>query len=143
MVTLAACGGADAPAVVDAGPARDGAGATDAAPLTDATLATDAPQGPDADVRGEPTLAEEPCGASAPAVTIEYYSCGFFIGGGDLRIDDVVQFIGCPGHAVRAGSGRTLTEAYEPRCYRATTAGTLTYACAQHPANAGSVVVTP
>lgn len=123
----------DPPLTVDAAVGPDGAVATDAA--------IDAVPGPDADPSLEPTLLEVPCGA--PAAMIEYYSCAFFIGGGSLRVGDEVQFVGCEGHTVRSATGRTLIDQLGPICYRATSPGTLTYACQQHPDNSGSITVAP
>ena len=138
LTTIAAlgCGSdEDPPLTVDAAVGPDGAVAIDAAPAIDAV------PGPDADPSLEPSLTAAPC--DAPAAMIEYYSCAFFIGGGELRVGDVVEFVGCAGHTVRSAAGVTLTTTSGSSCYRVTTPGTLSYACQQHPANSGSIVVAP
>lgn len=129
------CGADDDPSL-----AVDAAGSDDAV-VVDAALAIDAAPGPDADPGLEPTLLEVPCGT--PAAMIEYYSCAFFIGGGSLRVGDEIQFVGCEGHTVRSATGRTLIDQLGPICYRATSPGTLTYACQQHPGNSGAITVAP
>jgi hypothetical protein len=133
-ITAAACGAdEDPPATVDAAVGPDGAAGVDAA--------IDAVPGPDADPSLEPTFTEVPC--DAPIAMIEYYSCAFFIGGGNLRVGEVVQFVGCEGHTVRSATGLTLATSPLPVCYLATSPGTLTYTCQQHPDNNGSIVVAP
>jgi hypothetical protein len=130
-MSLAACGAAS-----EKKSAPDAAigGGVDARPAT--VDAAPQPTGTD------PLMTEVPCGPDV-AVTVEYYSCAFFIGGGDVKLGQTVQFTGCQGHEVKSGGGKNLTPGDLPVCYKMTSVGKLDYGCVQHPNNKGQVNVTP
>jgi hypothetical protein len=138
-ITTAACGSDDTST-----PALDAAADVDSRVVgPDAAVGPDATPGPDAMPGVDPTFAVVPCAGASTAASVEYYSCGFFIGGGSVPVGAIVQFFGCDGHTVKSGAGATLITTFGPVCLRMTGPGTLNYACEQHPAHAGSITVTP